>query len=89
MNQCKKNSFLMLLMLSYLLSSLFPVSYLFISSLKMNKPIIPVYSSNITIDNLVEYFDERTIINDDLNMQGFCINNFKNPKDDDVVNKTC
>ncbi len=38
--------------------------------------------------NLADQFDERTVINDDLNMNHFFIYNLKNPKDDqDAVTK--
>ena len=50
------------------------------------KPIIPVES--LTASNIADFFDERTIINDDLNMAGYFIYNFKDPEDDqDAVTK--
>ncbi len=46
-------------------------------------PTAPSYEVNIT-----DQFDERTIINDDLNMNHFFIYNLKNPEDDqDAVTK--
>ena len=49
-------------------------------------PILPrsVLTSAIVADN----FDERTVINDDLNMNGYFIYNLKDPEDDqDAVTK--
>ena len=45
------------------------------------RAILPV-TSGLTAINLVDNFDERTIINDDLNMAGYKIYNLKNPTDD-------
>ena len=45
------------------------------------RAILPV-TSGLTAGNLVDNFDERTIINDDLNMAGYKIYNLKNPIDD-------
>jgi len=51
------------------------------------RPLIPV-AKVITTDNLFDNFDERTIINDDLNMTGFKIYNLKDHVDDyDAVTK--
>ena len=45
------------------------------------RAILPV-TSGLTASNLVDNFDERTIINDDLNMANYKIYNLKNPTDD-------
>ncbi len=38
--------------------------------------------------DITDYFDERTAINDDLNMNNFFVYNLKNPEDDQgAVNK--
>ena len=51
------------------------------------RAILPV-TSELTASNLVDNFDERTIINDDLNMANYKIYNLKNPTDDqDAVTK--
>ena len=36
----------------------------------------------ITPANIADNFDERTVINDDLNMNGYFKNNLKDPEDD-------
>ena len=44
--------------------------------------------ANITTGTIADYFDERTVINDDLNMNNFFIYNLKDPEDDqDAVTK--
>ena len=49
-------------------------------------PILP--REEITPANIADNFDERTVINDDLNMNGYFIYNLKNPEDDqDAVTK--
>ena len=51
------------------------------------RSILPVTTGLIT-SNLVDNFDERSIINDDLNMANYKIYNLKNPSDDqDAVTK--
>ena len=45
------------------------------------RAILPV-TSGLTAGNLADNFDERTIINDDLNMANYKIYNLKNPSDD-------
>ena len=55
-------------------------------SSNFNNPILPV--ANITTGTIADYFDERTVINDDLNMNNFFIYNLKDPEDDqDAVTK--
>jgi len=50
------------------------------------KPLIPIQIINP--NTKADDFDERTIINDDLNMANYKIYNLKNPKDDyDAVTK--
>lgn len=50
------------------------------------KLILPV--TELTSNNLGDFFDERTIINDDLNMTGCFIYNLRDPEDDqDAVTK--
>jgi hypothetical protein len=46
-----------------------------------NNPVIP--RENITPNNIADNFDERTVINDDLNMNNFFIYNLKNPEEED------
>ena len=49
-------------------------------------PILP--KEEITPTNIADNFDERTVINDDLNMNGYFIYNLKDPEDDqDAVTK--
>ena len=49
-------------------------------------PILP--RSDLTPAVAADNFDERTVINDDLNMNSFFIYNLKNPEDDqDAVTK--
>ena len=49
-------------------------------------PILP--REEITPANIADNFDERTVINDDLNMNGYFIYNLKDPEDDqDAVAK--
>ena len=49
-------------------------------------PILP--REELTPANIADNFDERTVINDDLNMNGYFIYNLKNPEDDqDAVTK--
>jgi len=43
-------------------------------------PILP--REEITLANIADNFDERTVINDDLNMNGYFIYNLKDPEDD-------
>ena len=43
-------------------------------------PILP--REEITPANIADNFDERTVINDDLNMNGYFIYNLKDPEDD-------
>ena len=43
-------------------------------------PILP--REEITPTNIADNFDERTVINDDLNMNGYFIYNLKDPEDD-------
>jgi len=50
------------------------------STMPMNQPILPV--STVNTNTIADYFDERTVINDDLNMNGFFIYNLKDPEDD-------
>ena len=51
------------------------------------RSILPV-TTGLTAGNLIDNFDERTIINDDLNMANYKIYNLKNPTDDqDAVTK--
>ena len=40
-----------------------------INNISNNKPILPV--SEINTGTIADYFDERTVINDDLNMNHF------------------
>ena len=46
-------------------------------------PILP--RSDFTPSVVADNFDERTVINDDLNMNGYFIYNLKNPEDDQDV----
>ena len=46
-------------------------------------PILP--RSDLTPSVIADNFDERTVINDDLNMNGYFIYNLKNPEDDQDV----
>ena len=49
-------------------------------------PILP--RSDLTPAVVADNFDERTVINDDLNMNGYFIYNLKDPEDDqDAVTK--
>ena len=49
-------------------------------------PILP--RSDLTPAVVADNFDERTVINDDLNMSNFFIYNLKDPEDDqDAVTK--
>ena len=50
------------------------------STMSMNQPILPV--STVNTNTIADYFDERTVINDDLNMNNFLIYNLKDPEDD-------
>src|SRR5690606_10071267 len=43
-------------------------------------PILP--RQELTTTSIADNFDERTVINDDLNMKGFFICNPKDPEDD-------
>ena len=45
------------------------------------RAILPV-TTGLTASNLIDNFNERTIINDDLNMANYKIYNLKNPTDD-------
>src|SRR5688572_24451954 len=48
--------------------------------MSITKPIIPI--ANLTSANIADLFDERTVVNDDLNLAGFLIYNLKDPEDD-------
>ena len=56
------------------------------SNMPISQPILPI--SNLNPNIIADHFDERSVINDDLNMNNFFIYNLKNPEDDqDAVNK--
>ena len=44
-----------------------------------NRPILPI--AEVNPNTIADNFDERTVINDDLNMNNFFIYNLKNPED--------
>ena len=48
-------------------------------------PILP--RSDLTPAVVADNFDERTVINDDLNMNGFFIYNLKDPEDDQILSQ--
>ena len=56
------------------------------TSMPTIQPILPI--PNLSPATIADYFDERTVINDDLNINHFFIYNLKDPEDDqDAVSK--